>query len=88
MADEIYHHLENNVILLEEQTSCHRSSIGTKNQLLFDKVVMKNCKGWKFGLTIAWVDYLKAYDMVPMYMCRVAKNISYFLRVWGAGKQF
>ena len=43
LADEIYNHPEENDILPEEQKGCHRNSRGTKDQLLIDKAVMKNC---------------------------------------------
>ena len=45
---------------------------------------MKNCR--KVGLSTVWIDYQKAYDMVPhlwirkaMEMCGVANNISHLL---------
>ena len=43
VADEIYNHLEENNLLLEEQKGCRRNSRGTKDKLLIDKAVMKNC---------------------------------------------
>ena len=64
VADEIYNHLEENDLLPEEQKSCRRNSRGTKDQLLIDKAVMKNCRR-KVGLNMVWIDYRKAYDMVP-----------------------
>ena len=47
---------------------------------------MKNCRGREVGLSMVWIDYWKAYDMVPhlwtktsMEKCGVADNISNFL---------
>ena len=47
---------------------------------------MKNCRGREVGLSMVWIDYRKAYDMVPhlwtktsMEKCGVADNISNFL---------
>ena len=47
---------------------------------------MKNCRKKKVGLSTVWIDYQKAYDMVPhlwirkaMEMCGVANNISHLL---------
>ena len=37
----------------------------TKEHLLVDKMVMRNCKSRKTNLAMAWIDYKKAYDMVP-----------------------
>ena len=43
-ANEIYYHLEDNDLLPEEQKCFCRISRGTKDQLLIDKAVMKNCR--------------------------------------------
>ena len=43
VADEIYSHLEENDLLPEEQKGSCRNSRGTKDQLLTDNAVMKNC---------------------------------------------
>ena len=64
-ADKLYQHLKNENLLLEEQKGCRYASRGTKDQLLIDKAVIRNCKRRKTNLNIAWVDFRKAYDMVP-----------------------
>ena len=86
VADESYNHLEENDLLPEEQKGYCRCSRGTKDKLLIDKAVMKNCRRRKVGLSMVWIDYQKAYDVVPllwikksMEMCGVADNISHFL---------
>ena len=68
VADEIYNHLEDNDLLLEEQkavTEMVGHSRRTKDKLLIDKAVMKNCRRRKLGLSMVWIDYRKAHDMVP-----------------------
>ena len=65
IADEIFHHLMNNHLLPQKQKGCHRKSRGTKDQLLIDKAVMKNCRGRKVVLSMIWIDYQKAYGMIP-----------------------
>ena len=65
MADKIYQHLEEQQLFPEEQKGCKKGSRGTKHQLLIDKMVIKNCKRRKTNLAMAWIDYRKAYDMVP-----------------------
>lgn len=35
------------------------------NQLFIDKMLMKEVKQRKKNVTMAWVDYEEAYDMVP-----------------------
>ena len=48
-------------LLPDEQKGCRRGGRGTKDQLLIDKMIMKNCKRRQIGLGMAWVDYKKAY---------------------------
>ena len=83
ITGEIYNHLEENDLLLK---GCHRNIRGTKDQLLIDKGVIKNCKRRKVELIIIWIDYQKAYYMVlhswikkPMEMCEVANKIFHLL---------
>ena len=86
VTDEIYNHLEENDLLPEEQKGCRRKSRGTMDQLLIDKAVMKNRRRRKVGLSMVWIDYRKAYDMVAhpwikksMEMC----GISFFIQEYG-----
>ena len=65
LANEMYEFLDKNNIFPEEQKWCKRKSTGTKDQLLIDKAVMKDCKVRKTNLGMAWIDYRKAFDMVP-----------------------
>ena len=55
---------------------------GTKDQLAIDKCILRNCKRRKTNLSMAWIDFKKAYDMVPhswilesMRILGVATNI-------------
>ena len=50
---------------------------------MIDKMVMKNSKRRTTNLNVAWIDYTKAYDMVPhswvlqcLKIFKVANNIS------------
>ena len=61
----MYQHLDENGILPEEQKGCKRGSRGTKDQLLIDKCVLRDCKKRLTNLSMAWIDYRKAFDMVP-----------------------
>ena len=65
IAEHIYEHLEENGLLPEEQKGCRKQSRGTKDQLLIDKAILKDCKKRHTNLAMAWVDYRKAYDLVP-----------------------
>ena len=80
-----YNALEKNDLSPKEQKSCLRNR-GTKDQLLIDKAVIKNCRREKVGLSMVWIDYRKVYNMVPhsrikksMEMWGVADNISRLL---------
>ena len=44
IAEEMYNYLEREKFLPEEQKGCKRWSRGTKDQLLIDKTVLKDCK--------------------------------------------
>ena len=65
IAEEIYSHLESNNILPVEQKGCRKKSRGTKDQLIIDMMILKNCKKRMTNLCLAWIDYKKAFDMVP-----------------------
>ena len=73
VADEIYNHLEENDLLPEEQKGCPRNIRVTKDRLLIDKAVMKNCGKRKVGLSMVWIEYRKAYG-TPWYSTRGLKN--------------
>ena len=49
----------------DEQKGCRKKSRGTHDQLFIDKMLMKEVKQRKKNVAMAWVDYKKAYDMVP-----------------------
>ena len=64
-SERIYKHLESNELLVDEQKGCRKKSRGTKDQLLIDKAILKNCRRRHTNLSMSWVDYRKAYDLVP-----------------------
>jgi hypothetical protein len=78
----MYDHLQANQLLPDEQKGCRRRSRGTKDQLLIDKAVLREARVKKRCLSMAWIDYRKAYDMVPhswivemLRMVKVAGNM-------------
>lgn len=86
-AEKIYDHLQENSLLPEEQKGCRKRSRGTKDQLLIDKAVLREARVKKRFLAMAWIDYRKAYDMLPhswilesLGLVKVAKNIEDLLR--------
>ena len=86
IAEETYAYLDNMKLLLEEQKGCTRQSRVTKDQLLIDKTVLKDCKKRHANLCMAWRDYKKAYDLVLhsrinecMDMLGISENVRNFL---------
>ena len=86
IAEETYAYLDNLKLLPEEQTGCRRQSRGTKDQLLTYKIVLKDCKKRHTNLCMAWIDYKKAYVLVPhswinecMEIFGIAENVKNFL---------
>ena len=78
----MYQHLEQQQLLPDAQKGCRKRSRGTKDQLLIDKMIIRNCKRRQTGLAMGWIDYKKAYDMVPhswitkcLSMFKVADNL-------------
>ena len=83
----MYNSLEREKILPEEQKEFKRGSRGTKDQLLIDKIVLKDCKKRRTNLSMAWIDHRKAYDLVLhrwvnecMEMFGITENLRMFLQ--------
>ena len=86
IAEEMYNFLEREELLPEEQKGCRKKSRGTNDQLFIDKMVMEEVMQRKRNVAMAWVDYKKAYDMVPhswikecLNMFGIADNIKELL---------
>ena len=67
---------------------CRKGSRGTKDHLIIDKAVLKDCKNRHTMLAMAWIDYMKTYDMVPhSWICEclelfgVAENVRTFFTI-------
>ena len=86
ISEDMYYFMENENILPEEQKGCRRKSRGTKDQLLIDKIIPKDCRQRRTTLAMAWIDYRKTYDFVPhswilecLDMLGIADNVRSFL---------
>ena len=82
LVEKVYAHLSERNVLPYEQKGCRKDSRGTKDQLLIDKQILKHCKKHQSNVAMGWIDYKKAYDMVPhgwmieaMKMVGIADNI-------------
>ena len=73
-------------VLPSEPKGCRKGSCGTKDQLLIDKTVLRDYKRRHTNLAMSWIDYKKAYDMVPhrwisecLEMFDIVNNVQDFL---------
>ena len=61
----IYYSLISRGLFPNEQKGCRKGSRGTAELLYIDPHILNESKNsWK-NLAMAWIDYKKAYDMVP-----------------------
>ena len=65
ISERLYNYLEETDTIPYQQKGCKRKYRGTKDQLLIDKMVMMNSKRRKTNLSMALIDYKKAFDMIP-----------------------
>ena len=52
------------IIIIINRRGAAKGSRGSKDQLLIDKAILKNWRRRLTNLSMAWIDYKKAYDMV------------------------
>ena len=65
IAKRISSYLEELSLLPAEQKACHPGSKGCKDQLMISKTIYEDCRRRNKNLSIAWIDYQKAFDSVP-----------------------
>ena len=65
IREEIYHSLTSRGLFPDEQKGCCKGSRGAAELLYIDKHILDESKTRRKNLAIAWIDYKKAYDMVP-----------------------
>lgn len=65
IVNSIYEHLSSRNYLEKEQTWCRKSCLGTKDLLLLNKTILEDCKKHQRNLSMAWINYQKAFDSVP-----------------------
>ena len=58
-------HIENNNLMPQEQKGCAPNTLGCIDQLLIDSMVLCDPKENQKSLSVAWIDYAKAYHSVP-----------------------
>ena len=76
--------------IVAEQKGCWRESYGGRDQLLINKMVVEEVKLRKKNLSMAWIDYRKAFDSVPYsWIEKTLAQLSHgsLQRIWNLGKQ-
>ena len=82
IAEKINNFLKQEKILPEEQKGCKRGSRGTKDQLLIDETVLQDCKKRHTDLSLAWIDYWEAYDLVPHSWVNECMEMFGIMKIW------
>ena len=93
LCEKINNHLNHHNIIAREQNGCRHGSKGTKELLVIDNVVGKQAIHKQRHLSVAWIDFKKAYDSVPhswlveslkLYKVnhRVVKLLENLMKLW------
>ena len=87
IAEHLYDFLASYDAIPWEQKGCSRGSRGSKHHLLIDKAVMSDSRSRKTNLAMGWIDYKKAYDMVPhswisevLELLKVSNNVKLLIQ--------
>ena len=65
IMEKIYYSLTSRGLFPDEQKGCCKGSRGTAELLYIDQQILNESKTRKKNLAMAWIDYKKAYDMLP-----------------------
>ena len=61
----------------DEQKCCRKGSKGTKDQLLIDKAILRDCKRRQINLSMAWIGYSWILECLDMF--GIAGNVKQFI---------
>ena len=65
IREKIYYSLTSHGMFPDEQKRCSKGSRGTEELLLIDQLILNESKTRRKNLPMTWIEYKKAYDMVP-----------------------
>ena len=65
IREKIYYSLRRRGLFPDEQKGCHKGSRCTAELLYIDQHILNDSKTRRKNQAMAWIDYKKAYDMVP-----------------------
>ena len=89
----MFESLDEGGIITGEQKGCKKGDQNTNDLIFINKMVLKKAKRRRKNLVICWIDYHKAYDMVPhswikerLTMFKIANNVQnrlhYVMSFW------
>ena len=64
LANLLYNHCQENNIMAIEQRGCRRGVRGCKDHLMINKAILEDAHLSQKNLSMAWIDYQKAFDSV------------------------
>ncbi|XP_045474936.1 uncharacterized protein LOC123680863 [Harmonia axyridis] len=65
LTRHINNHVRSHNILATEQNGCKSKAMGAKELLITDVIITKHARKKLRNISVAWVDYKKAFDSVP-----------------------
>ena len=65
IRENIYYSLPSRGVFPEEQKGCRKGFEGTRELLYIDQHILNESKTKRKNLALAWIEYTKAYDVVP-----------------------
>ncbi|XP_044760153.1 uncharacterized protein LOC123317614 [Coccinella septempunctata] len=65
IGHKIQIHLKKNKIMAWEQNGCKERGRGSKELLVIDNILTKQARRKLKNISMAWIDYQKAYDSIP-----------------------
>ena len=87
ILQDMYCFMENENLPSEEEKDCSKKSRGTKDQLLIDKTIFKDCRKRRTNLATVQIDYRKTQDFAShswilecLDMLGIADNVRSFLQ--------
>ncbi|XP_044766299.1 uncharacterized protein LOC123322418 [Coccinella septempunctata] len=65
LTQKLWRHVGRYNIMAREQNGCRKDAKGCKELLIIDTIITKQAKKKQRNLSMAWIDYKKAYDSIP-----------------------
>ena len=81
IREKIFYSLTSHRLFPDEQKECRKGSRGTAELLYIDQHILNESKTRRKNLAMAWIDYKKAYDMLPQsWILHCLKMYKYYMK--------